>query len=95
MVELLKLTADQKTKIAAIDLELAKEMSKLTQNSQGNRETYSAARQTIDKKRDEKYKPVLTADQFKKYLEDKEQRARDRSQGQRGQGQNQGQRRTN
>jgi hypothetical protein len=36
--------------------------------------------QAIDKKRDEKFKALLTADQFKKYLEDKEQRQRERGQ---------------
>ena len=72
--KLLSLTADQKTKIAAIDLELAKEMYALFQKNQGNREAMLTGWQAIDKKRDEKYKPVLTADQFKKYLDDKEER---------------------
>ena len=77
MEKLLTLTADQKTKIQAIDLDLAKEMSALFQNNQGNREGMRSAMQEIDKKRDEKYKPVLTDDQFKKYLEDKEQRRKE------------------
>jgi len=74
MVDILKLTADQKTKIQAIDLDLAKQQSAKMQNSQDRR----AVMQEFDKLRDEKYKPVLTADQFKKYLEDKEQRQRNR-----------------
>ena len=74
MVELLKLTADQKTKIQAIDLDLAKQQSAKMQNAQDRR----AVMQEFDKLRDEKYKPVLTADQFKKYLADKEQRQRNR-----------------
>ena len=75
--KLLTLTADQKTKIAAIDLELAKEMSAEMQNNQGNRENFRTIMATFDKKRDEKYKPVLTADQFKKYLDDKEERRKE------------------
>jgi len=76
MEKLLTLTADQKTKIQAIDLELSKEMTTLMQNSQGDREGMRTAMQAIDKKRDDKYKAVLTAEQFKKYLTDKEQRQR-------------------
>ena len=77
MVKLLTLTADQKTKVQAIDLELSKETSTRMQNNQGDRRTVM---QEIDKKRDEKYKAVLTADQFKKYLADKEQRQREAGQ---------------
>jgi hypothetical protein len=77
MEKLLTLTADQKTKVQAIDLELSKEMTAKMQDNQGDRR---AIMQEIDKKRDEKYKAVLTADQFKKYLEDKEQRQRERGQ---------------
>ena len=77
METLLKLNADQKTKIDAINLDLAKQMSVQRQNNQGNREAMTKAMQDIEKKRDEKYKPVLTADQFKKYLEDKEQRQKE------------------
>jgi len=80
MEKLLTLTADQKTKVQAIDLELSKEMTTRMQNNQGDREGMREAMQAIDKKRDEKYKAVLTADQFKKYLGDKEQRQREREQ---------------
>ena len=80
MEKLLTLTADQKTKIQAIDLELSKEMTTRMQNNQGDRDAMRTARQEIDKKRDEKYKAVLTADQFKKYLADKEQRQREAGQ---------------
>ena len=78
MEKLLALTADQKTKIQAIDLELSKEMTSRMQNNQGDREAMRTAMQDVEKKRDEKYKAALTAEQFKKYLEDKEQRQRDR-----------------
>jgi len=80
MEKLLTLTANQKPKIQEIDLELSKEMTALMQKNQGDREAMRAAMQTIDKKRDEKYKVVLSADQFKKYLENKEQRQRERGQ---------------
>ena len=77
MEKLLSLTADQKAKIQAIDLDLAKQLNTQLQNNQGNREAMRSAMQDIDKKRDEKYKPVLTADQFKKYLDDKEERRKE------------------
>ena len=80
MEKMLALTADQKTKIQAIDLELSKEMTDRMQNNRGNREAMRTAMQEIDKKYDEKYKVVLTAAQFKKYLEDKELRQRERGQ---------------
>jgi len=76
MEKLLSLTADQKTKIQAIELELSKEMNEQLQKNQGNREAMRTIWQEIQKKREEKYKNVLTADQFKKYLDDNEQRMR-------------------
>jgi len=75
--KLLSLTADQKVKAEAIELEIAKERSAQMQKNQGNREAMMTAFQEINKKRDEKYKVVLTADQFKKYLDDNEQRRRE------------------
>jgi Spy/CpxP family protein refolding chaperone len=77
MEKLLTLTADQKTKIQAINLDLAKQMNAQFQNNQGDREAMRSAMQAIEKKRDEQYKPVLTADQFKKYLADKEERRKE------------------
>jgi len=78
--KLLSLKADQKTKVHAIELEIGKEMSALRQNnSQG--EARREAMQKLNAKRDAKYKEVLTADQFKKYQEDNEQRQRERGQG--------------
>jgi len=85
---LLKLTAAQKTKVQAIELEYAKETSALRQNNQGgDREAMREALQKLSTKRDTKYKEVLTADQFKKYQEDNEQRQRERGQGGQGGGQ--------
>lgn len=81
MVELLKLSADQKTKIEAIDLDLAKQWNTKRQSAQGNREAMTAARQEIEKLRETKYKAVLTADQFKKFSEDREQQQSQRRQG--------------
>ena len=77
MEKLLTLTAAQKTKIQAINLDLAKQLNTQIQNNQGNREAMMSAYQAIEKKRDEQYKPVLTADQFKKYLADKEERQKE------------------
>ena len=71
---LLSLTADQKTKIHAINLDLAKQWETKMQNAQGNRDARLAITQEIEKLRDAKYKDVLTADQFKKYLDDNERR---------------------
>ena len=79
--KLLSLTADQKTKVHAIELEIGKEMTAQRQKAQGDREAMRAAMQEVNKKRDAKYKAVLTADQYKKYLEDNEQRQRERGQG--------------
>ena len=75
--KLLSLTADQKTKIEAIEFDLAKQMEKLMQDNQGNREGMRTAMQEIDKTRDAKYKEVLSADQLKKYLKDKEERQKE------------------
>jgi len=91
--KLLTLTAAQKTKIQAIELEISKERSTLMQNSQGNREAMRESLQKLSTKRDTKFKEVLTADQFKKYQADNEQRQRER--GQRGQGGGQGGQRNN
>ena len=90
---LLSLNADQKAKIEAIELDLGKQMAAERQSNQGNREAMTAVFQKIDKERDNKYKTVLTADQFKKYLDDKAQRPQ-RGQGG-GQGGGQGQSRRN
>jgi len=75
MVELLGLNADQKAEVEAIELDLAKQLAAKMQNNQGNREAMQEVRLEIDKLREEKYKPVLTDAQFKKYLDDRAQRA--------------------
>ena len=71
---LLSLSNDVKTKIQAVELELNKEMDTKRQNMQGDREAMRELFTEIDKKRDEKYKALLTADQFKKYTDDKASR---------------------
>ena len=80
LTPVLSLTADQKTKIQAIEVDLNKQMAAKRQSVQGDREAATALMQEFNKLRMEKYKPVLTADQFKKYQEDAAQRQ------QRGQG---------
>ena len=74
MVDLLKLNADMKKKIEVIELDLNKKMAEKRQNAQGDREAFRAIFQEFDKLRDDKYKEVLSADQFKKYLDNKAQR---------------------
>ena len=81
MEKLLTLNASQKTKIQAIDLDLAKQWDAKRQSTQGDREAMTAARQEIEKLRETKYKAVLTADQLKKFLEDREQQQSQRGQG--------------
>ncbi len=65
------LTDDQKTKIQAINLDLAKKTSEAMQNNRGDRDAMRAKMQEIDTERDTKYKTVLTEDQFKKYADEK------------------------
>jgi len=81
MEKLLSLNAVQKTKIQAIDLDLAKQWSEKRQSTQGDREAMTAARQEIEKLRETKYKAVLTADQLKKFIADREQQQSQRGQG--------------
>ena len=82
MVDLLKLNADAKKKIETIELDLQKKMSEERQKAQGDREAFRTIFQKYDKMRDDKYKAVLSADQYKKYFDNKPQRP----QGQGGQG---------
>ena len=81
LAELVTLTADQKTKISAIELDLAKQLETNRRNAQGDQQGMRTAMQEIERVREEKYKPVLTADQFKKYVDDRDQRQRERGQG--------------
>ena len=81
IVELLKIDAAQKKKIEAIELDLNKKMDEKMQKVQGDREAFRAIFQEIDKTRDEKYKEVLSADQFKKYSQNKEQRRQEPREG--------------
>ena len=79
--EMLKLNADQKTKISAIELDLQKQMDTRRQNAGGDFSSMRAAMEEIEKVRQEKYKGVLTADQFKKYTEERDRLQRERGQG--------------
>jgi Spy/CpxP family protein refolding chaperone len=74
LTPVLTLTDDQKTKIQAIELDLNKQMDAKRQSAQGDREAMMALMQEFNKLREEKYKPVLSVDQFKKYQEDAAQR---------------------
>ena len=69
LTPVLTLTAEQQTKIQAIELDLNKQMDAKRQSAQGDREAMMAMMQEFNKLREDKYKPVLTADQLKKYQE--------------------------
>ena len=88
LTELLTLNADQKKKIEAIEIDLNKQFQTKLQNAQGNADARRAVMQEMQKAREGKYKPVLTADQFKKYQENAAQMSQ-RGQGQGGGGQGQ------
>jgi len=68
------LTTDQKAKLKVVNLELAKEQVKIRQDNQNNREAMREAIQKLETKREAKYKEILTADQLKKYTDDRAQR---------------------
>ena len=79
--EMLTLNAEQKTKISAIELDLQKQMDTRRQNAGGDFSSMRAAMEEIEKVREEKYKGVLTAEQLKKYTEERDRLQRERGQG--------------
>ena len=81
LAELVTLNADQKTKISAIELDLQKQVDTRRQNAQGDFAAMRTVMEEIEKVREEKYKGVLTADQLKKYVDDRNQRQSQRGQG--------------
>ena len=68
------LTDAQKTRLRAVNLELAKRSAEATQGD-------NSARQQIEATREEKYKEILTETQMKQFLDDREQRRQQRGQG--------------
>ena len=78
---LLALTADQKVKIEAAEVDLQKQLDQRRQGTQGNFEAMRPIMEEIGKAREEKYKVILTADQFKKFTDDRDERQRQRGQG--------------
>ena len=68
------LTADQKTKLKAVNLELAKEQVKLREANQGNMEGMREAFQKFEATRETKYKEIMTAAQLKQYTDDRANR---------------------
>ena len=72
----LTLTAEQKTKIEAVNLELAKKADKMMENS-GDREKMRAQMQEQETSRNAKYKEILTAEQYAKYTKEREERRRE------------------
>jgi Spy/CpxP family protein refolding chaperone len=78
LVKLLELTDEQTKKVQTINLDLAKKMDEAFRNNSDDREAMRGKMQEIDTERDKKYKEILTDDQFKKYQEDKAERAKQR-----------------
>lgn len=83
----LTLTAAQKTKIEAVNLDYAKKADKIMESSRGEAGNLREKLQEQSSARDAKYKEILTADQYAKYLKSNEERRR--RNGTRGGGQNQ------
>jgi Spy/CpxP family protein refolding chaperone len=78
---LVNLTADQKGKIEAINLDLSKKMDDAFRNAQGDRDAMRSKMEEITTERDKQYKAILTDEQYKKYSDNLEQ-----FRGRRGQG---------
>ncbi len=78
MNELLSLTADQKTKVEAINLDYSKKLSEQMTAAGGDRDAMRSKMQEMNTERDKKFKEILTADQFKKYSDDQAERQRQR-----------------
>jgi hypothetical protein len=74
---LVTLTADQKTRIEAINIDMARQMDAKMKSNQGNRDAMRAAIQELEKTRDTKYREVLDAGQFKKYSDQRAQRQKE------------------
>jgi len=93
--KLVTLTAEQKEKVQEINLDIAKQTQGLQRRpddgnpSEADWETVRKKMQELNETRDAKYKEVLTEEQYKKYIEDKEKREKEMQQ-RRGPGQGQG-----
>ena len=74
----LSLTDDQKAQIEVIELDINKQMDEKQQNIRSDREARVALFQEFDKIREKKYRDVLTAEQFKKYSDEKTANRRQR-----------------
>jgi hypothetical protein len=70
---LVTLTADQKVKIEAINLDLFKKMDDTFRNAQNDRDKMRSKMEEINTERDKQYKAILTDEQYKKYLDNREQ----------------------
>jgi hypothetical protein len=81
---LVSLTADQKVKIEAVNLDLSKKMDEVFRSTQDDRDKMRSEMEKITAERDKEYKAILTDEQYKKYQDNREQ-----LQGRRGQGRRQ------
>jgi periplasmic protein CpxP/Spy len=87
----LNLTADQVTKVEALNAETGKKMQELFQNNSGDREQQREKMRAVREENDKKLKAILNADQYKKWeaIQEKQRQERqaNRPQGQGGPGQ--------
>jgi hypothetical protein len=70
---LVQLTEEQKTKILAVNTDWGKKAEELFRDNSGNRETMRSKMQELETARENKYKEILTAEQFEKYSKNRDQ----------------------
>ncbi|MDR0699490.1 MAG: DUF4890 domain-containing protein [Tannerella sp.] len=69
---LVKLTDEQKVKVEAANLDLSKKMADAFRNNQDNREGRRAKMEELTAELEKQYKAILTEEQYKKYLDNRE-----------------------
>ena len=77
--KLVKLTAEQKTKVNTVNLDLSKKMDAAMKENRDNREAAREKMREINAERDKQYKVILTKEQFKLYQEDNARREKERA----------------
>jgi periplasmic protein CpxP/Spy len=76
----LKLNDKQKTEVAAINTKYAKIMNETIQSNQGNREAIHAKMVEMNTRKNAEFEKVLTADQYKQFVEQEKKRQEERRQ---------------
>jgi hypothetical protein len=79
MAENFGLSADQKTKVLAVNTDAAQKMQALSANN-NDRESMRGERKKIEQEKESKLKEILTDEQFKKYMAKKEEMKQQRQQ---------------